>query len=190
MDWFYEWYFPVVWLTWFAYWQISATRSKTTTRLEPLSSRIIRSILFLAAIALLMMHRIPMPWLYRHYLPQENATFFSGAAITLAGLLFTVWARVHLGGNWSRSVTIKQNHELITTGPYRLVRHPIYTGLLVAFVGSAIAVGEPRGLVALLLVFIALWHKLRLEEQWMRSQFGDAYVAYAHRTAALVPWLL
>lgn len=190
MDWFYQWYFPVVWFTWFAYWQISAARVKTTARLEPLPSRILRTVLFLAAIALLTMGRIPMPWLYRHFLPQGNPTFFSGAAVTLAGLLFTVWARVHLGANWSRSVTIKQDHELITSGPYALVRHPIYTGLLVAFVGSAIAITELRGLVAFALVFVSLWYKLRLEEQWMRSQFGDAYVAYARRTAALVPGIL
>ena len=190
MDWFYEWFFPIVWLAWFAYWQISAARVKTTTRLEPLPSRIVRSVLFLAAIALLMFDRIPIPWLYRHYLPEGNATFFLGAAVTVAGLLFTVWARVHLGANWSRSVTIKQGHELITTGPYRFVRHPIYTGLLAAFVGSAIAVTELRGLLALALVFIALWYKLRLEEQWMRSQFGETYADYSRRTAALVPGIL
>ncbi|HTX42547.1 MAG TPA: isoprenylcysteine carboxylmethyltransferase family protein [Acidobacteriaceae bacterium] len=190
MLWFYEWFFPAVWLSWFAYWQISATRVKVTTRLEPLPSRIVRTVLFLAAIALLLVDRIPIPWLYRHYLPVGNATFFSGAAVTVAGLLFSVWARVHLGANWSRSVTIKQNHELITTGPYRLVRHPIYTGILVGFLGSALAITQWRGMVALLLVFVSFWYKLRLEEKWMRSEFGDAYLAYARRTAALVPGIL
>ena len=190
MLWFYEWFFPVLWLTWFAYWQISAARVKTTTRLEPLPSRIVRSVLFLTAIALLIFGRIPIPWLYRQFLPQGNPTFFTGAAITVAGLLFTVWARIHLGANWSRSVTIKQDHELITSGPYALVRHPIYSGLLLAFVGSAVALAQYRGLLAFVLVLFSFWYKLRLEEQWMRAQFGDAYVAYARRTAALVPGIL
>ena len=190
MLWFYEWFFPVVWLAWFAYWQVSAARVKTTTRLEPLPSRIVRTVLMLAAIALLLSDRIPIPWFYRHFLPVGNLTFFLGAAITVAGLLFSVWARVHLGANWSRSVTIKQDHELIVTGPYRFVRHPIYTGILTGFLGSVIALTELRGLVALALAFFSLWYKLRLEEQWMRSQFGDTYADYSSRTAALVPWLL
>ena len=103
------------------------------------------------------------------------------------GLGFTVWARLYLGSNWSRSVTIKQGHELITGGPYGLVRHPIYTGLLTGFLGTAIAIAQVRGLVAFALIFSVLWLKLRLEERWMRLQFGSAYEQYARRVRALVP---
>jgi protein-S-isoprenylcysteine O-methyltransferase Ste14 len=113
-----------------------------------------------------------------------------GAAITTAGLLFAVWARVHLGRNWSRSVTIKQDHQLIVTGPYAIARHPIYTGILAGFLGMAIAVTEVRGLIAFALVFVILWFKLRMEEQWMRMQFGDSYAAYSKRVAALIPFLV
>jgi len=87
-------------------------------------------------------------------------------------------------------VTIKQDHELVTSGPYAFVRHPIYTGLLLAIGGSAIALGEWRGVVALVLAAAALWMKLRVEERWMREQFGAAYTAYAARVAALVPFVL
>jgi protein-S-isoprenylcysteine O-methyltransferase Ste14 len=113
-----------------------------------------------------------------------------GAAITVAGILFAVWARRHIGANWSRFVTIKQDHELITTGPYALVRHPIYTGLLTAFLGTAIATTQLRGLIAFALIAISLLYKLRLEEQWMRAQFGDTYADYSRRVAALVPFIL
>ncbi|MGA8670162.1 MAG: isoprenylcysteine carboxylmethyltransferase family protein, partial [Terracidiphilus sp.] len=106
------------------------------------------------------------------------------------GLLFAVWAREHLGRNWSRSVTIKQDHELITSGPYAVVRHPIYTGILTGFLGTAIALSQVRGFIAFVLIFLVFWIKLRMEEQWMRSQFGETYATYAHRTAALVPYLL
>jgi protein-S-isoprenylcysteine O-methyltransferase Ste14 len=101
-----------------------------------------------------------------------------------------VWAREHLGSNWSRSVTVKQDHELITSGPYALVRHPIYTGILLGFLGTSVAEGQVRSLIAFLLVAVILWAKLRLEEQWMRSEFGETYEAYAQRVHGLVPFVL
>jgi protein-S-isoprenylcysteine O-methyltransferase Ste14 len=86
--------------------------------------------------------------------------------------LFTVWARVHLGMNWSGTVTVTEGHELITSGPYAVVRHPIYTGLLLAFGGSALARAALRGILAVALAFWSLWRKLRIEKTWMREQFG------------------
>jgi protein-S-isoprenylcysteine O-methyltransferase Ste14 len=129
-----------------------------------------------------------LPWLNERVLPWAVWLYGLAAAITAAGLLFTVWARVHLGRNWSGTVTIKQAHEFIATGPYAIVRHPIYSGLMLAFVGSAVARGEWRGVLAVLIALAALWRKLRLEEQWMREQFGAQYEAYAHRVPALVPF--
>lgn len=190
MNWFYSWFFPGVWLVFLIYWQIASVSVKSTERLEPALSRTFRSILFLAAIGLLLLNNLPFPWLYRSFMPVTVDNFYIGAAVTVAGLLFAVWARVTIGTNWSRSVTIKREHELITRGPYALVRHPIYTGLLAGFAGSGFATAQYRGILAFLLVFLALWYKLRLEEQWMRSKFGDSYVAYERRTSALVPWLL
>jgi protein-S-isoprenylcysteine O-methyltransferase Ste14 len=190
MLWFYESFFPVVWIIFLLYWQIKAGNAKTTQRLEPAASRILRVFIFLIAIIILSTTRIPLPWLYLELWPEGLWPFWLGAGITIAGLLFAVWAREHLGSNWSRSVTIKQDHELITTGPYAVVRHPIYTGILTGFLGMAIAISEMRGFLAFVLIFLALWLKLRMEEQWMRSQFGETYAAYAHQTAALVPYLL
>ncbi|MFZ0633312.1 MAG: isoprenylcysteine carboxylmethyltransferase family protein [Acidobacteriaceae bacterium] len=190
MEAFYNWFFPVVWIAFLLYWQIAAVGAKTTQRLEPALSRVLRTLAFLIAIALFFFDRLPVPWLYRRFLPSPLACFWIGAAVTVAGLLFAVWARAILGANWSRSVTIKQDHELITAGPYAFVRHPIYTGILTGFLGSVIALGQLRGIVSFVLVFLALWYKLRLEEDWMRSQFGDVYTTYVQRTAALVPWLL
>ncbi len=190
MLWFYEYFFPVVWIFFFLYWQIKAANTKTTQRLEPAASRILRVFIFLIAIVLLSTTRIPLPWLYLQLWPVGFWPFWLGAAVTIAGLLFAVWARAHLGRNWSRSVTIKQGHELITTGPYAVVRHPIYTGVLTGLLGTAIALSQVRGFIAFVLFFLAFWTKLRMEEQWMRSQFGEAYATYAHQTAALVPYLL
>jgi protein-S-isoprenylcysteine O-methyltransferase Ste14 len=190
MRWIYTLYFPIVWIAYLVYWRIVAAGAKANQRIESVASRVFRTVLLLAGILLLVLPRIPIPWLYRHFLSQSDWTFFIGAAITLAGLLFSVWARVTLGSNWSSSVTIKQGHELITRGPYALARHPIYTGLLTAFLGSAIATTQMRGLLALPLLFFSLWYKLRLEEQWMRTQFGETYVNYSRHTASLIPWVL
>jgi protein-S-isoprenylcysteine O-methyltransferase Ste14 len=192
MLWFYESFFPVVWIAFLLYWQIikaAASETKTTQRLEPTASRIMRALAFLIVIVLLSTNRIPLPWLYRQLWPSGLWPFWIGAVVTVGGLLFAVWARRHLGSNWSRAVTIKQGHELITTGPYALVRHPIYTGILTGFLGTAIALSQVRGFIGFVLVLLALWAKLRMEEEWMRSQFGETYATYAHHTAALVPYL-
>jgi protein-S-isoprenylcysteine O-methyltransferase Ste14 len=190
MLWFYISFFPVVWIVFLLYWQIKATNTKSTQRLESAASRILRVFIFLVAIVLLSTTRIPLPWLYLQLWPAGFWPFWLGAAVTIAGLLFAVWAREHLGSNWSRSVTIKQGHELITTGPYAVVRHPIYTGILTGFLCMAIAISQVRGFIVFVLICLALWIKLRMEEKWMRSQFGEEYATYAHETAALVPYLL
>jgi len=189
MLWFYQSFFPVVWISFLIYWQVKAVDTKSTQRLEPAGSRALRVLIMLAVTVLLLPIRIPLSWLYIGLWPVGLWPFWIGAALTVGGLLFAVWARVHLGRNWSRSVTIKRDHELITTGPYAMVRHPIYTGTLIGFLGTAIAVSQVRGMVALLLIFVVFWAKLRLEEEWMRTQFGETYAAYADQTAALVPYL-
>lgn len=186
---FYEFFFPVVWILFFLYWPIKAAKTKTTQRLEPVASRILRALIFVIAIILLSTTRIPLHWLYLQLWPTGFWPFWLGAAITIAGLLFAIWAREHLGRNWSSAVTIKLDHELITTGPYAAIRHPIYTGILAGLLGTAIALSQVRGFIALALFFLAFLLKFRMEEEWMRSQFGDAYDRYVHQTAALLPYL-
>ena len=189
MLWFFESFFPVVWIAFLLYWRIKAAGTKTTKRIEPAASQILRALAFLIVIVLLSIPRIPLPWLYRQLWPTGIWPFCVGAVVTVLGLLFAVWARQYLGSNWSHAVTVKQGHELITTGPYALVRHPIYTGILTGFLGTAIALSQVRGVIGFVLIFLVLWTKLRKEEEWMRSQFGETYATYAHQTAALVPYL-
>ena len=186
----YDYLFPAMWLGYMAYWWAMSANVKETKRRESGVSRFARMVLLVCAVALLWLPRVPIAVLNKRFLPPGKWCFWSGAAVTACGLLFSVWARRHLGKNWSQAVTVKEGHELITSGPYALVRHPIYTGLLLAIVGCALARGEWRGLLAVALVFGALWHKLRLEEKWMRAQFGESYEAYARRVAALVPYIL
>jgi len=186
----YHYVFPALWLTWAGYWWISSRDVKPTARREPLSSRMRYIGPLVVAALLLTMPNLPVPLLRERFVPWSPATFAVAAALTAAGLLFSAWARRHLGRNWSGTVTIKEDHELITTGPYGIVRHPIYTGLLLAFIGSAIAIGEWRGLVGVVLAFLSFLLKLRIEERWMRERFGDAYRAYCRRVPALVPFAM
>lgn len=186
----YKYLFPAMWIAYSLYWWAISKNVKETQRRESGTSRLVRLVLIVCAFALVWLSSVPLPFLNERFLPSGAWCFWLGAAITAGGLLFSVWARRHLGKNWSQAVTVKEGHELITSGPYALVRHPIYTGLLLAFVGCAVARGEWRGLLAVALVFIALWQKLKLEEKWMRAQFGEAYEAYARRVAALVPYIV
>ena len=189
MLWFYKSFFPVAWIAFIVYWRIKAANTKTTRRREPAASGILRALAFLMVIVLLSTTRIPLPWFYRQLWSSGIWSFSMGAAVAVVGLLFAVWARQHLGSNWSSAVTIKQGHELITTGPYAVVRHPVYTGILTGFLGTAIALAQVRGVIGLVVIFVVFWSKLQTEEEWMRSQFGETYATYAHQTSALVPYL-
>jgi protein-S-isoprenylcysteine O-methyltransferase Ste14 len=186
----YDYLFLAMWISWGLYWIASARGGKTAVRRESTLSRwahlgplIISGWLLSDGGRFWWPLRVP-------FMSRSGASFWIAAGVTAAGLLFTVWARRHLGANWSGSVTIKADHELVTTGPYRITRHPIYTGLLVAFAGNALVVGEVRGLIAFGVAFAALWRKLKLEERYMQEEFGQAYVDYQRKVAAIVPILL
>jgi protein-S-isoprenylcysteine O-methyltransferase Ste14 len=182
---------PALWLAWFAYWRISAADVKLAQRHESIGSRAAHLVPLLIAGVLLAMRTDPDGgWLFQRFLAPSSANLWIGALLTGIGIGFSCWARAHLGRNWSATVTVKQDHELIRSGPYALVRHPIYTGLLLALLGSAIALGQWRGMLAVLIAFAALWRKLRLEERFMSETFGDSYQRYRAHTAALIPYLL
>ena len=183
------WLLGAMWLVWAAYWWASASNVKPALRREGFVSRALHIVPLGAAVALLMPPGAALPILATRFVPSSEPGFWIGAAITAGGLLFAVQARRWLGRNWSGTVTVKHDHELVTGGPYGIVRHPIYTGLLAGFIGSAIALGEWRGLVAAALVLLAFARKIRLEERWMQERFGDAYRRYRQRVPALVPGL-
>lgn len=179
--------FAVIWLAWAAFWALNAWKLKPPKRRESLASRLGHLLPLGAAAILLAWPAAPDSWLSRRWMPASAGWALAGAGITILGLLLTVWARLLLGANWSGTVTVKQGHELVLAGPYRYVRHPIYSGLLLAFAGSALARGDGAGLLALLIVWLSLWRKWRLEERFMRETFGPAYSDYAARTPPIIP---
>ncbi len=185
----YRYLFPAMWVSWAAYWWISSRNVKPTLRQESLPSRLSHIVPLMLAAFLLSAPNAPVPILGERFLPRAPWLLAVAVALTAAGLLFSVWARRHLGTNWSGTVTIKEDHRLITTGPYAMVRHPIYAGLLLAFAGSAMAIGEWRAVLAVVFALLSFLRKLQLEERWMQRQFGEAYRAYALRVPALFPFI-
>ncbi len=113
----------------------------------------------------------------------------AGLAIEYAGLLLAIWSRIHLGRNWSGEISVKVDHELIRTGPYGKLRHPIYTGILAMYVGCALVTGEGLAAIGVAIALFAYWRKIRLEETNLHTAFGANYDAYRQTTWALVPGL-
>jgi len=183
----YPYLFPAMWLLWAGYWWLSSHDAKRTERSESQASRLMHIVPLMLAALLLIVDRWPLPILLVRIYPWAAWEFWAGAAVTAAGLLFSVWARVHIGRNWSGIVTLKHDHDLVVTGPYQIVRHPIYAGLLVALVGSAFACGQWRGVLALVFALLAVSRKVAIEERWMRERFREKYDAYSRSVPALVP---
>jgi protein-S-isoprenylcysteine O-methyltransferase Ste14 len=174
--------FYVLWLIW-------ALRTKPTRSRESAASRLSYIVPIIFAYALMFTRHAGAGWLQTQLLPDNLWVQVLGITINLLGLLFAVWARIYLGGNWSSAVTVKIGHELIRKGPYRWVRHPIYSGLVLAMLGTAIANRHLRGLLAVVLAFIGFSIKSRIEERAMMHTFGAEYEEYSRNTGGILPKL-
>jgi protein-S-isoprenylcysteine O-methyltransferase Ste14 len=176
------------WTAWAAYWVIMAfTTKRTIERRGFIGYRLIALILTLGLVATgRLLHVSSQSQLWQRPL----ALGVVSDCIVLAGVAFTVWARITLGRNWSAEVTFKQDHELIESGPYALARHPIYTGLIFMALGTAINYGRAIGFVLFLSLCGGLWWKARQEERIMSTHFPDAYAEYKTRVRAIIPFVL
>lgn len=181
------WLLSLLWAVFFGYWGYAATRVRQAQKAEAGGSRLVHEGLFALAFLLTLTSWLRLGPLGWRWLPP--GAYAAGVAVAAAGMGFAAWARYHLGQYWSGRVTIKAGHRLIRSGPYALARHPIYTGILVGMVGTAVAVGEVRGIVAALLVLLAYARKIPLEERWLLDQFGPEYERYRREVRALIPGL-
>lgn len=185
----YHWLFPVAWWSFAAYWLISALWARKTKVAESPLPRILHFLIGTLAVLLLAFHdRFPASVDWQLW-PRSELTFWLGAMVTLAGLGFAVWARIHLGRFWSGAITLKEGHRLIRSGPYQFVRNPIYTGIICGVAGTAIAIGKISGLVAVAIIFAVYSWKIRREEKLLAGEFGEEYAAYRREVPALVPFL-
>lgn len=179
---------PLIWLTWLGYWWYSAKDVKRTRVPEPFSSQVRHRTPVILGVLLF---AVPGLWpeaLSRRFVPAAPIVPVLGTVVLATGLCFSVWARRHLGRNWSSQVVVKEDHALVRTGPYRLVRHPIYTGILLGFFGMALAIGQWRALAGFFCFVISFGIKSRLEEARMRETF-PSYEQYRRETRALIPFV-
>jgi protein-S-isoprenylcysteine O-methyltransferase Ste14 len=177
-----------LWWAWGVYWMLSAVRNKATQRREAWGSRLAHLVPLAAGGALIAWANPRWGALAWALWPPSPAAHRIGVALVSAGLGFAIWARVHLGSNWSGTVSVKQGHELIRSGPYAWVRHPIYTGLITALLGTTIASGTVHAAIGLAIIVVALLRKSRTEEQFMRERFPGEYQRYSAQVPALIPF--
>lgn len=172
--------FLVVWMVW-------AFRTKETKEREGAWSRLSYALPTIAAFWAMFTERITLGWLRLAVFPAAPAIEILGIVLTAAGIGFAIWARASIGSNWSASVTVKVGHQLVRTGPYRRVRHPIYSGMTLAMLGTALERRELRGLLAVVLLYVGFKIKSRIEERTMSKVFGAAYDEYSRTTGAIFP---
>jgi protein-S-isoprenylcysteine O-methyltransferase Ste14 len=177
------------WVVFVVYWLIASRNRKKEVYRQPLFARTVISASFLLGAALLFLRRLSVSWLGLRLLPQNSITGVLGTLVSAGGLVFALWARQTLGANWSGVVTLREEHELIRLGPYRLVRHPIYTGVLLLVLGTAIVLGEVRGFLAAVFFIGSIALRIRDEEKLLTQHFPQAYPEYQKQTPALIPWL-
>jgi protein-S-isoprenylcysteine O-methyltransferase Ste14 len=182
-------YIDAAWLLAGIVWLVCAFTAKPNERRQSASSRVTQTVFFAIAVILLTNARLRFSTLGIRFIANTAAAAKLGVDLTFAGVAFAIWARLHIGRNWSGTVTIKTDHTLVRTGPYSIVRHPIYTGLLMATLGTAVAIGEIRGLFAVVVAFIGVKFKAALEEQFMTEKFGPEYVQYQREVKGLIPFV-
>lgn len=176
-----------IWILVSVYWEISARRAGDRVRSEATASRMVHVLLVGLGQILLF---APIPGLRARFLPATVGLVILGLVIGLASALLAIWARRRLGRNWSGAIATVADQQLVRSGPYRVVRHPVYTGLLGLYLGTAVVSGELHALLGLILVLIAYGRKIRMEEAHLRQLFGPAYDEYRTTTWALVPGIL
>ena len=179
----------IIWIVWLISWVVASFWSgRTQKQVMTSDARTYRIPIFAGGILF-------TPWIAQ-LLGEKPLWQFGSlgiyvlAGLTLAGISFTWWARIHLGHFWSNAITHKEGHRVIDTGPYGLVRHPIYTGLITGMLATGVAVGTVTALLGAALISLGMWQKARMEEVFLSVELGpDAYGSYRRRVPMLVPFV-
>jgi protein-S-isoprenylcysteine O-methyltransferase Ste14 len=176
-----------LWTLWLVAWLVAARWTAKTVVRQPAAARLTHGLLVAAGAMLLFARPGRLGPLLRPLFPATPWTAWAGVLLCAVGLGFAAWARVLIGRFWSGSVVLKADHALIRVGPYALTRHPIYSGLLLALTGTALARDSLGGLLGLALLFAGAVVKLRQEERLLLEHFGPAYQEYRAEVPALIP---
>ena len=174
----------LLWVVFSVYWSIAARNASAAKSAESSGSRQFHLLLLNGSLLLLL---IPVPGLRARFLPDSPAVIAIGLTVQSAFLALALVARQHLGRNWSGDVTVKVDHALVRSGPYRRIRHPIYTAMIGMYLGTALVSGQTHALLAVAIIVAAYWRKIGLEETALRGEFGTAFDEYRRESWALFP---
>ena len=177
----------IPWIAFVAYWAIAAMRTRRAEKEEPATSRYGVVSLLAIGYALLFFEGTRVGVLGERIMSPSSWPEIAGLALTCLGIGLALWARSHLGANWSARITIKEGHELIRTGPYARLRHPIYSGLDLATIGTAMVIDQWGCILGVAFVVVAYWIKARKEESMLTARFGDAFRDHCRHTGFLFP---
>lgn len=179
------------WAVWLASWMVAAHWSSRTERRANIRSEFLYRAFTAVGAVLVFIPHPPWMWMRAVAWQPDTAIDWMFVGLVLCGLIITWWARVALGRLWSSGVTRKVRHEVITAGPYRVVRHPIYSGIILSIMATATIRGTEAAYVGAVLIALGLFIKARVEEQFLRRELGEElYGAYARRVPMLVPFVL
>jgi protein-S-isoprenylcysteine O-methyltransferase Ste14 len=188
----------VLWVGWIIYWvvgeplyQYAKHESKAALKLGGGRRNILSYVFLMAAFGILEISftgRLAL--LGEGFLPDVEAVWLVGFVLAIAGLAFSVWARVYLGSNWSPIAMLKKGQTLVRTGPYGVVRHPIYLGLIIAIIGTALVYGGYRVIISIVCVFLFAWVRIIEEEKLMSNRFGEDYTKYKKEVKAIIPGII
>jgi protein-S-isoprenylcysteine O-methyltransferase Ste14 len=176
-----------MWFITFIYWLISAFSVKKSVKKESGWERILYIFCVLLAFSLLFGNYFSFSFLNQQILPQSGYWKIAGMILCATGLIFAVMARIWLGENWSGRITIKENHELIQSGPYAITRNPIYSGFLLAFTGCSMSLGLLKGYLGIFFLVGCILMKISKEETFMQEVFGEKFRDYRTKVKRLVP---
>lgn len=178
-----------LWAVWLLYWIFSAWGVRRNERGESVAKRLVTTLVLGCGALLIFARNPPLGVLDERFVPPADGIRALAMSLIVTGLGISVWARRHIGQFWSARVTLKAGHQLIQSGPYARVRHPIYSGIFLAMIGTALFVGKWRALLGAAVFFLGHWLKARREEALLKEQFGEAYEQYRMRTGSLLPRL-
>ncbi len=177
------------WMLFALYWSLSATNAPAKDA-ESRASRRVHEVLINAGYLVLLApigFSPAIPLLQYRFVPVSLIPKILGLAVQAGSFALAVWARRTLGQNWSGRIEIKTDHQLVRSGPYRVLRHPIYSAVFGMLTGTALTIGKVHALLAIAIVGVAYWRKIRMEEVKLREAFGAGYEDYRRSTWALIP---
>jgi protein-S-isoprenylcysteine O-methyltransferase Ste14 len=175
------------WIIFVLYWIAGAIKTRATREKESAASRIAILAIEGTGYVLIFSGSAGIGFLGTRFMSRTQASAGLGVVLTWSGIGLAIWARYHLAEYWSARITIKEDHQLIRTGPYAHLRHPIYSGLVLATMGSALVIDEWRCVLGVCLVLTGYWFKARKEEAMLSQQFGDAFREHQKHTGFLIP---